>query len=299
MKSFMPKLLLLGLLWGSSFIFIELALEGFGPLTIVFIRVVMASLTLMAIVILQKHALPRKLSLWGKYALLGLVSNVLPFSLITWGQQHITAGMASVLNAAVPLFAVLLAHRFSKDETITLRKLLGVMLGLCGVIILMLPQLDGGLSAQNFGQLAVLLGAFCYGIAVVFGKNFSGTPAVVNAACMLACSSIMLLPAVLILEWPATRDPDLSSWLAVIGLAELSGALAYLLYFKILAENGAVSISLVTFLIPIVATLLGSVLLGERFKLVEGIGVLVIFSAIAVINQNIGGKLFSRFKKTT
>jgi drug/metabolite transporter (DMT)-like permease len=291
----MPKLMLLGLLWGSSFIFIELALEGFGPLTLVFIRVTLGALTLMAIAILQKRPLPRTRSLWGKYALLGLVSNVLPFSLITWGQQHITAGMASVLNAAVPLFTVLLAHRFSTDEAMTLRKLLGVVLGLCGVIILMLQQLNGGLSVQNFGQLAVLLGAFSYGVAVVFSKSFRGIPAVVNAACMLTCSAIMLLPAVLLIEWPATRTPDLSSWLAVIGLAELSGALAFLLYFKILASSGAVSISLVTFLNPIVATALGTLLFGERFTPLEGIGVLIIFSAIAVIDKTASEKLSRLF----
>ena len=147
------RLLVLALVWGGSFIFIEIALRGFLPFTLVWIRVSLAAATLFAIAIAKGEAVPRELRTWGGFLCIGLLSNVAPFSLITWAQQHITAGTASILNATVPLWVVVASLCFGIGTKPTRPQVIGVIIGFLGVILLIAPKMNGGLSAARSGEL--------------------------------------------------------------------------------------------------------------------------------------------------
>ena len=280
-------LIALSILWGGSFFFVEVALADISPLTLVFLRVAFAAMALLAC--LKQRAIPR--NLWPSFFVMGLLNNVIPFSMIVWGQTHITGSVASILNATTPFFTVLVAHWLTADERLSVNKLLGVLVGFAGVVLMMLPTLDR--SIKSYGQIAVLIAAISYAFAGVWGKRLKGTSPVVNAAGMLTCSSVVMLPMIFILENPLALTPSAQSWLAVGALALLSTALAYMFYFRILATAGATNLLLVTFLIPISSMLLGIGILGERVETLAFYGMGVIFIGLIFID----GRLVKRWKR--
>lgn len=281
----------LALLWGGSFFFIELAIEGLQPFTIVLMRVGLAALILLAVAISQGEKLPRSAKTWGGFVMMSLVSNVLPFSLITWGQTAIESGLASIMLATTPIFTVILAHFFTADERLTVPRLIGVLLGVIGVTLLVGPNFLRGVGAQVMGQLAVLAAAASYGLsALVARKMMSGSTPLVNSAGMLSCATIFMLPLAFIFEQPWTASPGFVPLLAALALAIVSTALAYLLYFQLVARAGASNASLVTLLIPVTAVLLGAIFLGERLPLIAFGGMGVIFCGLLVIDGRIFGR---------
>ena len=287
------RLLLLSLVWGGSFFFIEVGLRGFSPLVLVSIRVTLAATTLLAIAWLRRDRFPTDPAIWRGYFIMGLIGNAVPFSLITWAQTQIASSMAAILNAMVPLVTFLLARRYAKDEELNGRKLAGVVAGLFGVVVLMLPTLNQGLSLYNRGLLAVLVAVVCYAASAIYGKRFTGISAPVNAGVMLAFSAIMLWPLAFIVEKPLSLSPGMDSWAALIALAELSSAFAYILYFKVLKSAGATGLVLVTYLIPVTATVLGVVVLNEQLHPNTIAGVLIIFTGLVVID----GRLARWFRR--
>ncbi|MDF2368237.1 DMT family transporter, partial [Sneathiella sp.] len=156
-------LLVLSFLWGGTFFFIELALEDFTPFTIVCLRVLIAALALFTYLKIKGEAIPRDLSLWGAFLVMGALNNIIPFSLIVWGQTHITGSVASILNATTPLFAVILAHFLTADEKLNRHKLFGVLIGYGGVVVMMKPSLAEGFNFESIGQIAILGAALSYG----------------------------------------------------------------------------------------------------------------------------------------
>ncbi|MEX0583249.1 MAG: DMT family transporter, partial [Sneathiella sp.] len=277
-------LITLSFLWGGTFFFIELALLDFTPFTIVFLRVSVAALALFAYLLVKGEAIPRDATIWAIFLVMGLLNNIIPFSLITWGQTHITGSVASILNATTPLFAAILAHFFTRDEKLKRHKLLGILLGYCGVFIMMQPTLKDGISFESLGQLAILGAALSYGFAGIWGKRLGGSSAMVNAFGMLACSSLVMLPVVLVIEKPFSATPSLISIGAMLCLALVGTALAYILYFRVLVLAGAVNLLLVTFLIPITALLLGVGILGEAIHPFALTGMAIIFVGLALID---------------
>ena len=277
-------LILLSIFWGGSFFFVEIALRDFQPFTLVFLRVTLAALILIGVVYMSGQRMPASLRVWGAFLVMGALNNAIPFSLIVWGQTRIDSGVASILNATTPIFTVLLAHMFTSDERLTLRKFLGVLIGFLGVYIMMKPELKDGFSWRGLGQLAVIGAAVLYGFAGIFGKRFKKTSPVVNSAGMLICSSLMMLPLAIIIDSPWSLNPSLESVAAVFGIAIISTVMAYLIYFRILAAAGATNVLLVTFLIPISALLLGVGVLGEVIKVLEYIGMGCIFMGLIVID---------------
>ncbi|MDP2332069.1 MAG: DMT family transporter, partial [Reyranella sp.] len=225
---------------------------------------------------------------WRQLLVMGALNNALPFSLIFWGQTTITSGVASILNATTPLFTVVVAHIFTRDERMTVRKLVGVLAGLAGVAILIGPDLGGSL----WGQIACLAAALSYAFAGIYGRRFKalGVQPLQAAAGQLTASAMLILPIMLLAEsaWPM---PSAVTWSAVAGLALLSTALAYVLYFRILAAAGATNLLLVTFLIPVTATLLGAVFLGERLELRQFAGMALIGVGLAAIDGRITARL--------
>jgi len=278
-------LILLSIFWGGSFFFVEIALRDFQPFTVVFLRVTLAALILLGLVYIRGQRMPVSLSAWGAFLVMGALNNAIPFTLIVWGQTRIDSGVASILNATTPIFTVILAHLLTSDERLTLRKFLGVLIGFLGVYIMMKPELKDGFSWRGLGQIAVLGATVSYGFAGIFGKRFKQTSPMVNSAGMLICSSLMMFPFAVIIDSPWLLNPSLEAVAAVFGIAIVSTAMAYLLYFRILAAAGATNVLLVTFLIPISALLLGVGVLGEVINVFEYIGMGCIFLGLMVIDE--------------
>ena len=286
-------LVLLSVFWGGSFFFTEIALRGFQPFPIVFLRVALAAIILLGIVYISGQRMPSSLRVWGAYLVMGALNNAIPFSLIVWGQTHIDSGVASILNATAPIFTVLLAHFLTSDERLTIRKSLGVLIGFLGVFIMMQPELKDGFSWRGLGLTAVLGAAVCYAFAGIFGKRFKHTTPLVNSAGMLACSSIIMLPLVLMTGAFSSSQPTAANLAAIFGLATVSTVLAYLLYFRILSSAGATNVLLVTFLIPVSALLLGVGVLGEVIHAMEYTGMGCIFTGLIVIDGRVLDKIQS------
>lgn len=291
-------LIILSIFWGGSFFFIEIALRDFQPFTLVFLRISIAALILVGVVYLSGQRLPASLKTWMGYLILGLINNAIPFSLIVWGQTRIESGVASILNATAPIFTVLLAHFLTSDERLTIPKIMGVLVGFIGVYLMMMPELNNRFSWRGLGQVAVLGAAISYSFAGIFGKRFKHIPAVVNSTGMLLCSSIIMLPLVIIIDAPWSIRPSFEAVAALLGIAIISTVAAYLLYFHLLAAVGATNVLLVTFLIPISALLLGVGVLGEVIKLFEYAGMGCIFFGLIIIDGR-ALKLLRRITGTT
>lgn len=289
-------LIILSILWGGSFFFVGIAVDAFPPFTIVAIRVSLAAVALVAVVFLSGLRLPTSPGVWLAFFGLGIINNLIPFSLIAWGQTYIASGLASILNATTPIFGVIAAHFLTKDEKITRFKIIGVTLGLIGVVIMIGKESLGGLGSNIFAQLAILGAAMSYSLAGIYGRRFGRLqikPLVIATSQVIA-SSIMFIPIALIIDKPYLLPmPGINVWLALAGLALASTSLAYIIYFRILSTAGATNVLLVTLLIPVSAILLGTFFLGEQLELQHYLGMALIGSGLISID----GRIFMRIGK--
>lgn len=283
-------LLSLSVLWGGSFFFAKVAIGELGPLTVVFARVALAACALDIALAVQGKSLFRADTPWLAYFIMGALNNVLPFGLIFWGQKEIASGLASILNATTPLFTLVVAHFLTADEKIDRIKVVALLVGLAGVTVLIGPDVLLG-GSGIWGQLACLGAALSYAFAGVFGRRFKamGVAPLEAAAGQVSASTVLILPIMLIVEqpWMLPAPPSPTIWLALAGLALLSTALAYVLYFRILAAAGATNLLVVTFLIPVTAILLGSAFLDERLMSRQFVGMALIGLGLAVMDGRI------------
>jgi drug/metabolite transporter (DMT)-like permease len=278
-------LIALSILWGGSFFFNAVALDDLSPFTVVFARVALAALALWWLIALVRLRLPREPRLWLAFLVMGLLNNVIPFSLIVWGQTRIGSGLASILNATTPLFTVVIAHWLTRDERITPARLTGVICGLLGVAVMIGTDALEQIGLDVIAELAVLGAAISYAFAGVFGRRFQTTPPLVTAAGQLTGSALVMLPLVLMVDRPWRLDmPAPETWAAVLGLALLSTALAYVIYFRLLATAGATNLLLVTFLLPVSALLLAVGVLGEVVQARQLAGMLLIGLGLVAID---------------
>ena len=280
-------LLGLSLLWGGSFFFTGIAVRELPPLTIVALRVGGAALILFVALGILGVPMPRRRAVWAAFFGMGFLNNVVPFCLIVWGQTHIASGLASILNATTPLFTVLVAHVLTRGEKLTATRLAGVGLGLAGVMAMMGPAALQGFGTNIVAQLACLAAALSYAFAGVFGRRFKrmGIAPMATATGQVTASAVMLIPVALLVDRPWTLpSPSLATWGAVLGIAALSTALAYILYFRILSTAGATNLLLVTFLIPVSAIILGSLVLGESLDPRHFLGMALIGGGLAAID---------------
>lgn len=290
-------LLTLSVLWGGSFFFVEVCVEELPPFTIVVARVGLAALTLGLMVRMTGKRMPRDATVWRSFLFMGIVNNIVPFSLIVWGQTHIASGLASILNATTPLFTVIVAHCLTQDERLTGARILGVALGITGVAFMIGREALAGFGDNVVAQLACLGGAFSYACAGVYGRRFKrmNLDPMVTATGQVQASAFVLLPLALMVDRPWTIGvPSPQTWAALIGLAVFATAFAYILYFRILATAGATNLLLVTFLIPVSAILLGVVVLGERLEAVHAAGMALIGLGLASIDGRIPRALLAR-----
>ncbi|EGA68865.1 hypothetical protein VISI1226_11067 [Vibrio sinaloensis DSM 21326] len=290
-------LLLLSMLWGGSFFFIGVAVNDLPPLTIVTLRVALAACALWMFAIATGIRLPKSRETWFAFVGLGLLNNVIPFSLIVWGQTQIASGLASILNASTPIFAVFVAGLFLPDEKPTPLKLLGVMIGFIGVATMIgLPALNG--EGNLMAQLAIVGAAFTYALAGVYGRRFKklGINPVVTSAGQVTASTLILIPVAIYIEGPINVSAVSSqTWLAISALALISTAFAYVLYFKILELAGATNVLLVTLLAPVSAVLLGALFLNESLQMIHFFGMALIAIGLSAID----GRLWVRLKPST
>jgi len=287
-------LLLLAAVWGGSFFFGEVALSEVPPLTITLHRVVWAVPILAVIVFLNGIAFPRSPSVWGAYLVMGALNNAIPFSLIFWGQTQIESGLASILNGTTAIFAAVVAGLLLVDEPLTAKKITGAAIGLAGVAYIMGPSALTNFNPSNLAQLAILGATLSYSFAGVWGKTaLTGQPLLMNALGMLVGSTVLLMPIVLVFDGPPNLELSTDVWGALLGMAALSTAMAYVLYFAILVRVGTANLLLVTLLIPPFAIGLGSVFLGEKMGTDAWIGFAIIVLGFVVTD----GRLFSAFSK--
>lgn len=277
-------MLLLSVLWGGSFLFVKIAVAEIPPMPLVLGRVILAAAALWTILLAMRTPLPREPRLWAALAGMGVLNNLIPFSLIFWGQQHITAGLAAILNATTPIWTVLLAHLLTADEKLLPRKVAGVLLGLAGVAIMVGPSALAGLGTNLLAQLAMLGAALSYGFAGIFGRRFKGIPPMVTAAGQLTGTTVLLLPLLLQGSLTDLTMPSGRALTAFVGLALLSTALAYILYFRLLGRAGATNASQVTLLVPVSALLLGAAVLGEGVTPIQLVGMVAIVLGLLVID---------------
>ena len=293
-------LVALSLLWGGSFFFIGIAVKELPPVTIVTLRVSMAAVALLIVCRIMGLHLPRQWAVWRAFFGMGLLNNIIPFCLIVWGQTHIASGLASILNATTPLFTVIVAHFLTADEKMTGNKLAGVLIGFVGVATMIGPAAFGGAASSLWGQIAILGAAISYSFAGIFGRRFKamGVPPLMTATGQISSSTLMLIPAALLIDKPWTLAmPSLGTWGALIGIALLSTALAYLIFFRILATAGATNLALVTFLIPVSAILLGSLILREQLEIKHFAGMAMIAAGLAAIDGRLPVKLRNFLRK--
>jgi drug/metabolite transporter (DMT)-like permease len=284
-------LLVLSVIWGGSFFFIEIALGTVAPLTLVLIRVAVAAAFLWVFLLARRERLAMPPGAAFSFLVLALLNNVVPFTMFAWAQEAITGGLASILNATTPVWGVIVAHLCTADEKATPAKVAGVLLGFGGVALMIGPDFLGEIGTGVLAQLACLAATFCYALAGVWARRFRpmGIPPVAVATGQLTASALVMLPLVLLFEPPwRAAAPSPQAWAALIALALFCTSLAYILYFRLIASAGATNGLLVTFLIPITAILLGALILQEHLEPRHFAGMALIGAGLAAID----GRLF-------
>lgn len=287
--SFREWALLAGLsfLWGGSFLFNGIAVRHLPPMFIVVARVTIATIVLNAIVLFSRRGVTEMVRHWRMFVVMGLLNNVIPFSLIVGAQTQISSGLASVLNATTPLFSAIVAHLYRRDERLNAHRIAGILFGILGVLVVMgLRTLRSG--ADSAVSPTLVIGAsVSYAFAGVFGRRFGrlGISPLHTAAGQVTASTIVLVPIILVLAcFQPVSMPPMEAWLALAGLGVISTALAYLLYFRLLRTAGATNTLIVTMLIPVSATLLGVTILGEAISANQVTGFALILCGLAILD---------------
>ena len=280
-------LAILSLIWGGSFMFVGIAVKELPALLIVFARVGLAALILIPLHMIVQGRLPRDAKTWVACGGMSILNNVLPFTAISWGQHFIGSGLASVINATTPMFAGLFMALFGL-EALTLRKAIALGLGMIGVVVLKGGNF-GDVGAQSLGILAVTFASCCYGLSTVWSKkHLVGIPPMTIATCQLTVSSLVMAALSFTFSEPSLYfKASAITWEALIAIAAISTAIAYLIFFRIIERAGPSFVALVTMLVPVSAILLGMAVLGESLSINELIGGLLILAALVIIDGRV------------
>ena len=287
---------ILSILWGGAFFLIEVGLRSYPPITLVFMRLALAVPPMWIAMRLMGERLPTEPRIWGLLAIVGALNCALPFILFFWGQQYLDSGYASILNATTPLWGVITAHFLTSDEKATPARIIGVLVGMAGIVVMVGPEAMKGLSNNLLAQIACIVSTIFYSFAAIYGRRLSQselTPMAVATGQTLV-AALMMVPIVAVMDQPwAMPTPRLDSTLAGITLALLSTALAYTLYFRLIDRSGASNAQLVAFLMPILAVILGIAFLGESLTGGQIAGAGLIAVGLAILD----GRLVTRFQK--
>jgi drug/metabolite transporter (DMT)-like permease len=278
-------LVMLSVFWGGSFFFSKVALAELRPFTLVLCRVGLAASVLWVAVYASGETMLRPPGMWAQFFVMGLLNNLIPFSLIFYGQTRIASGLASIINAAAPAFTLVLAHFLTREDRLTAAKACGVLLGLAGVALMIGVDALRGIGRNAGAQLLVLGAPISYAFAGIYGRRFKNLSPIVTAAGQVTGTTVMMVPLALLVDKPwSIPMPGLHVWMAIGGLALVSTAVAYIVYFRVLAAAGATNILLVTLLIPVSAVLLGTTVLGEKLGAPHFAGMGLIALGLAAID---------------
>lgn len=276
---------LLGTIWGSSFLWIKIAVAEIGPVLLAALRLLFGAAGLIGIAWMTRQSVPRDRGLLVRYLVLGVFNTALPFVLIPWGETRIASGLAAVLNGTTPLFTLVIAHFWLRDERITRARVAGLILGFAGVVVLMSHDLRAG-AGNLWGQAAVLAAACSYAVAATFARrHLRSQPLVVQATVAVCIADAALWLAIPVAE-PAARFPHLPiTWLALAWLGVLGSCVAYLLYYYLIQAWGAMRATVVTYVFPVIGLLLGVAFLGESLTVRLIAGALLVVSGVVVANR--------------
>lgn len=284
------ELCLLALIWGGSFLAIRTALDEVGFLSSVTHRVLWPALVLWLVVWLRRLPIPKSPKLWAAFFVMGFLNNVLPFSLMAWGQLHIETGLTAILNAAAAIWGVLIAALVFADERLTVRRLIGVLVGFAGVATTVGLASIAALDLRSLAQLAVIAGTVSYALAGCWARaRLSDVSPLVSAAGMLTGSALMVAPTAFMIEGPLPLSLELRTWGAIGYYALVATALAYVLYYRILAAAGAGNLLLVTLMIPPIAILLGAWALDEALGPSAYLGFALLAAGLLILDGRILG----------
>jgi len=277
------KLLCLGALWGSTFLWIEVALRGLPPLTIVSGRIVIGAALLLTLSFIAGYTLPFDRRILARIAVAGAIGGALPFTFVAWGQQHIPSSTAAVLMGAGPFMALFLSPFFTADDKLTVAKLAGLAVGFAGLVVLVGPEAAAGASASLAGQLAIVGATFSYAVGGLIIRSIVGVPAPLAAGLMLASTALYMVPIALIVDRPWTLAPDSTPILALIALGVGPTALAHFLRVQLARDVGATFLAQVNYLIPIFGILWVWLLLSDMPSLRAWIALSLILGGITVV----------------
>jgi drug/metabolite transporter (DMT)-like permease len=284
------KFIMLGLMWGSSFLWIKIALQEVNPFMLVFFRVLFASMGLVVYFIFLR----RKLTLrwWWVYAFIGFFNVAFPFALISWAETHISSGLASILNSTVPLFTMIVASFFYKEDRITLVRGIGLAVGFFGVLILSYTRLEGNSEYQTLGIVAMLVAACAYGVSSVFARRVDKlVTADEHSFGQMLAGLIFIAPAMLITNSPLTLPHIPLTWVAFAWLGLIGSFISPVIWFAMIYDIGPSRTSMVTYMFPLVGVLLGIIFLNETMSWQIYIGGLLVLAGIYIVNSKRFSKL--------
>lgn len=278
-------LLLLGAIWGGAFFFARIAVAEIPPLNLVFFRVAIAAVALQIYLAIVGPSFRLALPMAGSFVGLALLNNIIPFSLMFVGQTELGAGAASILNATTPFWTMILANLLTSDEKLTVNKIVGVIIGIAGAAVMIGPGMIADMGAPAWAKLALIGTAVSYACATIYGRRFKSLPVSVVATGQITAGAIVMLPVVLITHGTEELfSASLTTWSAVLALALLATSVAYIIFFSLLSSAGSTNTSLVTFIVPVSAIILGALFLGERLETFEFAGMALIAIGLVVID---------------
>lgn len=283
-------LAILATLWGSSYLFVKVAVETIPPVTLIAMRVSIAAVFLLAVMSWRNEKFPRDLRSWRMLLVQAFLNSIGAWTLLAWGQQYVDSGLASVLNSTSPIFVFALTVLLTRHEPVNGFKLLGAGFGVVGVTLIVGPDVIEGLGQQGLAQLVILLSALLYAGAAIYGKKFGHLSATVTAAGTMLWAALLLVPLSLVLEQPWTVRPTTASLLAALMLALFSTGVALLIYFRLVKTLGSMGVASQSYLRAGVGVILGVTFLGEQITFVVGVGLFCAISGVALINLPTKGK---------
>lgn len=288
-------LVILGTVWGSSFIFIKMALEGFDPPTLTALRIVLGALFLMAVGALMRHGLPRAGRIWFWLGVAAVAGNAVPFTLMNFGQQHIDTSVSAILITTVPIFTLILAH-FLTDDRFTWRKLVGVVMGFAGVLLLLGPQALDGLSAAFFGQAMIVAASACFAINLVLSRRYlTGLQPTVTSGYSLGLGALMTVPAAFVFGAPAASSMTPTATAGLLLLAIIATGTNILLLYVLLRRAGPNFVAMNNYVAPVAGIALGALVWGEPVTWLKIAATLIILAGIAIATWRSGALAPARF----
>jgi len=280
--------LALGLMWGSSYLFIKLAVDDFGTFTLVSLRLLVGAALLWVVIRLAHQPLPRGRRMYGHLLVMAIVNITIPFLLITWAEQSVDSSLAAILTSPVPLFAIVLSALFLADEPMRVNGVVGLIVGFIGVIIITSPGLTGGNSSVS-GELALLGAAFSYAVGAVYSRrNVRGLPPMIPAVFQVSFAAIIVTVLALVVEHPWTATPDTEAIFSILWLGIFGSGLAYLLVFRLFSHWGATRTTLIAYVIPPVGIVLGVLVLHEPIDARIILGTALVVAGVGLVNSKFG-----------